>query len=195
MRLMFARGFKTWCENIAVDQRHKLKLRATDPLDPIMLAEYLGVWVLFPEDIPEVDSKALEVLLIKDSASWSAVTVCSANRVATILNSSHSKARQASDLFHEIAHILLGHQPTRIDVTEDGTLVLNTYDSNQEAEANWLAGCLILPRPALLHIRHQNLDQQTVFKEYSASKEMLKFRLQVTGVDYQLKKRTKARPA
>ena len=45
-----------------------------------------------------------------------------------------------------------------IDITEDGFLILNTFDRDQEDEAPWLPGCLPPPRDALVSIRRQRLD-------------------------------------
>ena len=87
---------------------------------------------------------------------------------------------------HELAHVIIGHTPSRVDVTEDGALILNTYDRQQEDEANWLAGSLLLPRDALMWIRKQGLDPPAAAREYGVSAQMLQYRLNVTGVDYQL---------
>jgi Zn-dependent peptidase ImmA (M78 family) len=86
---------------------------------------------------------------------------------------------------HELAHIIIGHNPGRIDVTEDGSLILNTYERQQEDEANWLAGSLLLPREALLWIKRQGLDLGTAARQYGVSVTMLQYRLNVTGVEHQ----------
>jgi Zn-dependent peptidase ImmA (M78 family) len=87
---------------------------------------------------------------------------------------------------HELSHVLLGHEPARVDVTEDGLLMLNTFDRLQEEEANWLAGCLLLPRNALMAIRGRGLDLRTAARNFGVSLDMLRYRLNVTGVEYQL---------
>ena len=92
----------------------------------------------------------------------------------------------ASDLVHEIAHILLGHKPARIDLTEEGSLMLSTYSRQQEDEANWLAGCLLLPREAIVLIRRQGMDPAVAARKYGTSMDMLRYRINVTGVDHQL---------
>lgn len=183
---MFARGFKAWCENVAIQQRRDLDLQPTDPLDPWQLAKHLGIDVHTPSEIPGLDPACLETLLKEDPDSWSAVTISAGSKDVIILNSSHSGGRPASDLTHELAHILLGHEPARIDLTDDGVLMLSTYDKKQEEEANWLAGCLLLPRDALIVIRSQGVDSNTAARRYGVSRQMLIYRQNVTGVDYQL---------
>jgi Zn-dependent peptidase ImmA (M78 family) len=92
---------------------------------------------------------------------------------------------------HELAHVIIGHEPARVDVTEDGSLILDTYNRDQEDEANWLAGCLLLPRDALLLIKREALELREAAKQYGVSVAMLQYRFNVSGVEQQLK-RTRA---
>ena len=183
---MFARGFKTWSENVAVQQRRDLGLRATDPLDPHRLAKHLGITVWNVENIPGLDPRSRRILLHDDADSWSAVTITFASQDLIILNSAHRGARPASDLMHELAHIVIGHKPGRIDVSPDGLLILNTYDAQQEDEATWLAGALLLPRPALMLVRRTAMPLTAALQKYGVSAEMFNYRLRMTGVDSQL---------
>lgn len=185
---MFARGFKTWCETTAAQHRRTLGLNARDPLDPVALANLLGVQVHSLEEVPGLDEGSRRVLL-QDSGGWSAVTLTNGTKSVVILNSAHSVARSASDLMHELAHLLIGHEPGRIDITEDGSLILNTYDRPQEEEANWLAGSLLLPREALLWILRQGLEPEIVAQRYGASAQMYRYRVNVTGVTQQVRSR------
>lgn len=185
---MFARGFKSWCENVTVLQRKALGLAPSAPLDAYLLARHLGIEVLNAEQVPGLDSQSLRVLLREDPDSWSAVTLSVGPRDLVILNSAHSGGRPASNLMHELAHVVIGHEPARIDVTEDRLLLLNTYDRQQEDEANWLAGCLLLPRDALFAIRRRRLTERTAAHEYGVSIAMLRYRLNVSGVDFQLER-------
>ena len=181
------RGFKAWCENVALQVRRDLTLIPTAALDPRLLASHLEIEVRTPYDIPGLDRACLRRLVKEDPESWSAVTLSSGEKDLVLLNPVHSRGRQASDLMHELAHILLGHDPARVDVAEDGSLVLFTYDKDQEDEANWLAACLLLPRTALLEIRRAGEDLRTAAKEYGVSQVMLQYRLNVTGVEHQVR--------
>lgn len=191
---MFNRGFKTSCENIARQQRQFLRLAPADPLNPWELAKHLGIQVHTVLEVPGLSTTCTKTLLHDDADSWSAVTVTANDKSVIILNSSHAQTRLASDLVHELAHILLGHKAARIDITEDGSLMLSTYSRQQEDEANWLAGCLLLPREALVLIRRQRLDLINAARKYGTSMDMLKYRINVTGVDYQFKRWSAFRP-
>jgi len=179
---VYARGFKSWCERVALQQRTELSLRPEDPLDPMALAKHLGVEVWTAEQVPGLDPAHLGVLVEKDPDSWSAITLCTGVKDLIIVNPAHGGGRRASDIMHEIAHILIGHDPARVDVTEDGLLMLSSYDKQQEEEAKWLSGCLLLPREALLLIRRRKLDPESAARTYGVSDQMLTFRQRVLNL-------------
>ena len=186
---MFARGFKTWCENTAVGLRRQVGVEPEDPLEPAALAEHLDVIVWAADAVPGADDETLRVLLQDDPSSWSAVTVHAGGRSVIITNSAHSGGRPASDLMHELAHLILGHEPARVDVSEDGHLVLHTFDRAQEDEANWLSGCLLLPRVALLSAKEQGWALHRIARHYGVSEAMARYRLNVSGVEAQMNRR------
>jgi Zn-dependent peptidase ImmA (M78 family) len=185
---VFERGFKTWCEKYSVEKRAALGLAAAAPLDTRALAAHLGVRVWTPHDVAGLSQKSLDVLLRNDGVTpscWSAVTLVVGPKVVVILNSSHSPARQASDLTHELAHRIRGHAAQEVDVTPEGLMLLKSYDKAQEEEADWLAGCLLLPREALTAIKRRRLDDAQASALYGVSIKMLQYRLAKTGVNRQ----------
>jgi hypothetical protein len=190
---VFDRGFKAWSENVATQQRRALGLSATSPLDPLELAARLEIKVFKPEKVPGLDAESLRVLLHDDPESWSALTVTVGSACAIVLNSVHSGGRPASDLMHELAHILANHIPARLDITSDGLLILNTYDKQQEEEAAWLAGALLLPRVALELIYRQRVDPSEAAERYGISLSMFQYRVRMTGIERQFPRRRVAR--
>lgn len=185
---MFERGFKTWCERYAADVRQKLGVKPTAPLDARALAAYLGVRVWAPRDIAGLSEETLSVLLRSDGKTpgcWSAVAIVVGEKVAVILNSAHSAARQASDLTHELAHRIREHEAAEVQVTEGGLMLLSSYDKVQEEEADWLSGCLLLPREALISIKRRGLNDSTAAAEYGVSLRMLTYRINRTGINRQ----------
>jgi len=182
----FKRGFKSWCENVSLQHRKEMSLQPIDPINPRALAEKLGVIVWKADEVPGIGQKTLDVLTKDDPESWSAMTLCGDGKNIIVLNPMNSPGRMNSDLTHELSHIIIGHEAARIDVTPDNMLMLQNYDKGQEEEADWLAGCLLLPRLALLHIRKKGLDKSDVKKIYGVSAPMLDYRLRMTGVDKQL---------
>lgn len=186
---MFARGFKTWCENTAIELRRTLRLQKTDPLEPEQLAIHLGVRLCTPMEIPGLSSKAVGILLGSEKDSWSAVTLSSGDQVLVIFNSSHVPGRRTNDIMHELAHILLGHKPARMMFFPDGRLALRAYDQDQEEQATWLAGSLLLPRVCLVHIRTSGLDDAAAAEHYRVTTKLLTYRMDIMGVNHQFRRR------
>lgn len=188
---MFRRGFKTWSEQTGLRARQKLKLSPSAPLDPLRLAELLGVFVLQPNDLPDLGEEVRLRLASVHGDCWSAITVSEGSCHLIVVNSSHAKSRLNSSLAHEIAHIILGHEPSMMFMSSTSGMALRTYNEEQEEEANWLGGCLLLPREALIAIRRKGCPDEDACAEYGVSQAMLRFRCNVTGVETQLR-RTRA---
>lgn len=182
---MFKRGFKSWCERYATDKRQELGLSSSDPLDARLLAENLGIKVWTPHDVPGLTQEHLNILLFNDgktASDWSAVTLIVEDIKLVILNSSHSLGRQSSDLMHELSHLILDHQSKEMNASSEGVLMLSAYEKDQEDEADWLSGCLLLPREALVSIMKQRLDLTIAASDFRVSMSMLRYRMSMTGV-------------
>ena len=178
-------GFKSRCESIALGLRRELGLARTDPLSPHALAAYLEIPVLKLSDIPGLEPADIRQLLITDPDAWSAITVAHAGRELIITNPNHPGGRPATDIMHEIAHLLLGHEPSTMFYVGDEDIALRGYNSGAEEEAGWLAGALLLPREALVHIRSMGLSDTDACNEYGVSQQLLRFRTDMTGVGVQ----------
>jgi hypothetical protein len=184
---MFRRGFKAWCEETALNVRQHQGLPATAPLSPHLLASELRVAVVQPSDLKDLSADVCRRLLGKHSDCWSAMTI-PGKRPLIVYNPAHSAARQNSDLMHELAHVLLGHKPTRVFIDPHTGLALRTHDKEQEEEASWLAGSLMLPREVLLHIKANSISDEAACRQYGVSAKMLTYRMNVSGVNIQQKR-------
>ena len=68
----------------------------------------------------------------------------------------------------------------------DGTWMIRSYDKQQEDEAAWLAGCLLLPRPALVVIARRSKVNDAAAR-YEVSAQLLRYRMNATGVTRQMR--------
>jgi Zn-dependent peptidase ImmA (M78 family) len=176
----FKRGFKTKSEDIAVQYRSYLNLSAKDPMPAKNLAEHLGIKVLTPHDVFKGNHETLDYLI--NSEEWSALTLpCKSGDRVIIHNSRHSKARQESNIMHEIAHIICEHKAP----TNNIGIVLRDYNEEQEKEAEWLGGCLQLPREALIWALERKMNNDEIAVFFNASNDMVRFRLNKTGAKLQ----------
>jgi Zn-dependent peptidase ImmA (M78 family) len=190
---MFRRGFKTWAEEIAARVRRKLRLPEDAALDPMALATLLSVIVLVPDDLSDLPADCRRRLAHDHSENWSAITVANAKQHLIVINSSHTPARRNSNLAHELAHVILGHEPSLMFASPKSGTALRTHNKEQEDEANWLAGCLLLPKSVLFSIRRRRLKDEQACVEYGVSVPMLRFRMNVSGVEIQLRRSKRRR--
>lgn len=183
----FDRGFKSWAERASASIRQELGLDPCDCLDVMKLAEYLEVRVCTPRDIPGLSADVLDQLLVKDRYGWDAVSMVTPDgNVLLIYNPLKSAGRKASDVAHELAHILLEHKPSAVIFSHDGSFAMRTFDQKQEDEANWLAWSLLLPRAALVRAMRQGMTVEKTASAYGVTTQLVNYRLGVTGVKVQL---------
>lgn len=180
------RGFKAWCERTANGYRQALGVAPCGPLNPRLLADHLRVRVATPEDIPTLSDAARRQLVKVDPESWSAVTIACDDARLVILNSGHSEARQRSSLAHELAHLILNHATDRTQLSHEGLLFRGAFDREQEEEATWLGGCLLVPRNGLLQARLRTSDVHALAAKFAVSTDLITWRLRMTGVLRQL---------
>jgi Zn-dependent peptidase ImmA (M78 family) len=106
-----------------------------------------------------------------------------------IYNPRHSDGRQASDIAHELAHIILGHTPGKIVLSQDGAMVMRSYDPQQEEEANWLGWTILLPREALAAAVRVGLSTSGIAQRYGVSEQLVEYRIRMTGANRQFGRR------
>ena len=151
------------------------------------LADCFDVEVIYPRNIPDLAEKDLKHLLYHDPKSWSALTVSIGDYSLIISNSQNSVARQESDIMHEMAHIICGHNPIKLQTLPGFPFPFREYRKKDEEEAEWLGACLQIPRNGLLAVMRRGLSKdEQIAEHFVASLEMVRFRRNKTGVDKQL---------
>lgn len=184
---LFDRGFKAWCENTSETIRGKLGLSPISPLSPFDLASKLGIDVWPLASVPGLAGDCIEYLSSTDGDEWSAVTVVVEGRQIIIINPSHSAARQSSDLMHELAHVIKRHEAGQVIISE--SYALRNFDEKQEAEADWFAGVLLLPRAALAQCTYLRVPTEKILSDYVVSRALFDYRMRMAGVNKQFQKR------
>jgi hypothetical protein len=183
------RGFKSWAERTALVVRRDLRLHPHAPLSPVVLADYLDVTLWTPRDVPGLPAEVANQLLETDPWGWSAVSQQIDGRVVVIYNPRHSPGHQTSNIVHELAHLLLDHEPATVILSPDGDMAMRTFNAKQEDEANWLAWCLLLPRDVLLRAMATQKTEAQIAEEYGVTETLVTFRARICGVQAQLRAR------
>ena len=169
--MAFRRGFKAEANRIALRIRDRMGLSPIDPIDPFEVCTHLDIRVI---QLSEIEPRS--PFLRGQSSAFSAVTVPCGHETAIVHNDSHHEYRQRSNLCHELAHCFLGHECTP-PLTEKGE---RARDGGIEGEANFLAGSLLIPNEAALHIVANDLVRRAQ-QIYGVSAPMLTYRLRISG--------------
>jgi hypothetical protein len=185
------RGFKAWAERTSLTVRKELGLTADDPLPLDQLAEYLGVILWTPHNVPGMTKEILDQLLERDPWGWSGTSLQIDGRGIVIYNPKHSSGRQASDITHELAHFILDHQPATIVLSANlDNVGMRSFNQKQEDEANCLAWTLLLPREGLIRAKIRRRTVEQIADQFGVTKSLATYRINSTGVGRQLNTRS-----
>ena len=153
------RGVKSRCEEMARSLRLELGLGSTDQLSVKSVAGYFDVSLWTLSDLKLSDADFLQ-LTLADGDSWTAFSVSAFGRDTIVAHPFQSKMRHSSDVLRELAHLLLGHEPSRIFFVGDSELALRGFNQTIEDEETWLSGTLLLPLNTLVYIKLQCISRE-----------------------------------
>jgi Zn-dependent peptidase ImmA (M78 family) len=178
-------GFKTEAERLSEKVRDDLGLKKADPLPLDRLAASLGAELRSAADLVDI-SRLVEIDTAQPGA-FSACTFDIGDRHVIVWNPLASPGRRTSDIAHELSHLLLKHAVK--DVQQIGELTFFGCDPDEEQEANWLAGCLLLPRRLLVATLRAGATAADLSDRYEVSLQMANYRIRATGVMRQIQSR------
>ncbi|MBP7260616.1 MAG: ImmA/IrrE family metallo-endopeptidase [Bacteroidia bacterium] len=173
-------GFKAKAERLAKQYREELNIHACGPLCAFKLAEHLKVPVFKATQFITLPN---EVEKLSNNCEWSALTMPNFEGTKIILhNPFHSDARQQSDLMHELAHIICEHEHVATLHDKPLPFGMREYDTEKEEEAKCLGSTLQLAKPCLLWANKRNMTYLEIAEHFTASIEMVKYRMNTTGI-------------
>ncbi|BCY07278.1 ImmA/IrrE family metallo-endopeptidase [Actinoplanes sp. L3-i22] len=179
------RGFKTEAERLADRTRVELGLQPHAHMPIRKLAAHLHIEIHPADDL--VDRADLEELDELQPGAFSAATFhLPGGRTVIVCNPLSETGRTNSDIAHEIAHVILNHEIREIQQLAGHTFF--TCNPEQEEEANWLAGCLLLPRPLLLREAYAASTPDLIAEKHQVSVPMARYRLNASGVLLQVQR-------
>lgn len=180
------RGFKSEAERISIETRAELGLGPTDRLDPMELAAHRSVRVIGLAEFGRIAGceDAARTLLTRERSSFSAMTIVDGSDRYIVHNERHAHTRRVSNLAHELAHDILEHPAS--EVIGDGGC--RCFDADMEAEADWLAGALLVPRDGAFALAKRGMTPEDMAEHFGVSMQMCNFRLGKTGVLLQVKR-------
>lgn len=173
------RGFKAQAERLSIEIRERHGCADDEPAPLDAVAADLGIEILSADVL--VSRERLEELQDLQPDAFSAATFSRpSGKKVVVYNPLGTEGRVRSNQAHELAHVLLDHKVRTIE--QVGDLKILTCDVEQEEEADWLGGCLLLPRELLLKAAFKGLNAQGVADTFKTSEPMARFRLNASGV-------------
>jgi len=182
------RGFKTESERRATSLRNELGLQPKVPLYARILARHMRIPIITPNGIQGLTQEDLNELCGRGSSNWSALTLVASQKTFIIHNSSHSPGRQESNIMHELSHLICDHQPSEIMQVDGFAFPIRTCDKSQEEEADWVCGCLKLPRDGILWAVRSGMEHEAIADHFASSLDLVRYRIRITGVDRQVQR-------
>src|SRR5438445_3106972 len=173
--------FLNWVEGNAHGLRSKYDLQPFDRLDPFELAEVMDVKTLKPQLVSGLTQDVLDRLLVRDSSSWSAGTMHGPDGCKyVVMNPTHDIRRQHSSLMEELAHVELGHKPSKL-IRMNGVCI-RSWNQRQETEAYWVGCAALVPRRAMKGARTLGLSIEEVADKHGVSVDLVVFREKILGI-------------
>lgn len=176
------RGFKTEAERLAAQVRREMGLGPYKSMDIRALVRHVGAQLRTADEL--TSRSKLEKLEALQPGAFSACTFDLGTRKVIVVSPLASDERRRSDASHEASHLLLDHNVREVE--QLGGLSFFTCDPDEEQEANWLAGCLLLPRDLLVRSLRNGMDATAIAEANTVSLQMANFRLRATGAERQV---------
>lgn len=162
--------------NVAREERAALGLAATDPFDPYALAKAHGIPVYNLIGLREfgISAEALSHFTERNSSTWSSALVPLGAARIIIENESHALVRRRSNISHELGHHLLEHSFDNVILGEDHK---RQFNDQQERQATFMAGELLIPLPAAARMAFDGWDNARVAAAYGVSEQFAQMQM------------------
>jgi Zn-dependent peptidase ImmA (M78 family) len=181
------RGFKIKAKKESLEIRKEIGADYNEPLDCFKLVESLEIPAYPVEKMGEfgLSTELINTICYAEGKQqFSATTISVPLGHLIFYNQTHTFERTNSSLAHEASHIILGHEFSSI---LDMKMVSREFDKEKEDEANWMAGCLLLPEDGLIWALKKNMSIGSIADHYNISKQMTQWRYNSTGMQQRMK--------
>ncbi len=169
------RGFKAEADRIARDLRREMELSQTDPFDPFAASADLCI-PLYAFGTVVSDPRSVDAILLRDGRLSAMTIFIGRNQRAIFYDENRASVRVVSDISHEIAHALLFHPAHSLS-----DLGCAGIDRSAEEEAAHLAGVLLVPNEAALHVVSAGLASEAGSRLFGVSEQMMRYRINISG--------------
>jgi Zn-dependent peptidase ImmA (M78 family) len=179
-------GFKSDAERLAETIRSEYGISLVAPIDCESICQDLGIPVIPLTEVVAFGARPDSVAhLMSAAARFSALTVCAGTKRLIVYNPAQPAGRRSSSLAHELSHIVLEH-PISPALGIGGC---RRWDARLEAEADWQAAALLVPRLGALRWMRDGGTIESGAIHFGVSTALFGWRVNQTGVIRQLSAR------
>jgi hypothetical protein len=183
--LPFVEGEPARLERCALAAKLCFGVPIAVPAEPWEAAANVGITIHGEEFFNSLDEDERREIFDYGGTHWSAGTILAGGRALIFLNPTHDPVRQKVTLAEELAHIVLGHPPSVIDVDTG----MRTYDTNVEAEAYCVGSAMVLPYQALFNAVKAGATEAVIAQRYGVSSRFVVARINRCGLRAMYRKR------
>jgi hypothetical protein len=195
--LPFSQNAKLW-EPIAVQLRQLSGVKNGDQIDPVVLAERVGLCLVDAGMALEGFSQAdRDHLLITASDAWSGgvfPTPLPNGKCICIINPNHPRRRNRITLMEEVVHIHRKHRTSGLRDVIPG-LRVREYHKDQETEAYGVGAAVLLPWSQFYHLLDVGTSVGDMAEAFDVTEALVKYRIKVTAATNLYRNRVSRRTA
>jgi hypothetical protein len=169
------RGFKAEAKRLALELRRELGLNAHEPFDPYAFAELYGIKVI---RLSELSGPARDHFLRSSGSALSGALIPVATGAVILENDAQPKSRRRTTICHELAHLVLGHE-FAVSLTADERKC--GLGGEQEAEADWLSGEMLIPYDGAFRLARGNATDEMAAGAFGVSLAVARWRMNHSG--------------
>lgn len=198
------RGFKAEAERHAASLRTAIGCSDRESPDLAKIAVYLRVAILPADQLLDGGVEDLLSLHQTQAGAFSAATLSPPGKRCIVVYNpvdfdgryltpveARQDGRTRSNVAHEFSHLILGHEVRQVQKIAEHYFF--TCNPEQEKEATWLAGAVLLPRPLLVEAARRDLSDDQIAIMHNVTVEMTRFRMNATGARMQVARARKLR--
>ncbi len=182
LRWGFVKEANAW----ALDLRQEMQLLPQEPMCPWKLCKHLGITIIRLSDLPTCPERTL-LFERRKGHGFSAAVCFEGIQAFIVINDINEPKRQASDIAHELAHVLLRHPPKN-PFHADG---IREFLPEHEAEAERLGPMLLVSEAAALSAYRMISDGThslpSLSNEWRITEDVIRMQMGLSGAKKRLR--------
>ena len=164
-------------ERLAAEIRARIGLDQLDVLDPHALVEHYDVRLFHLRDLIGNDEVALHRAR-RIGFDGAASAHPETGELMILLNCGKPERRRTATLMEELAHLILQHEPSRIEPDGQLGLVRRKFDRSQEHEAYDLGSAMLLPKERIQRdVKEHQALVEAIADAHGCSTDLVGYRI------------------